>query len=84
MSGIMTPENILAALNNMESELSSQTGNEVWETIKDKFHTLKPMLRDRNDPEIHGGSGRVRGTSHYGNVKICRLLRIHKRGAYNV
>jgi hypothetical protein len=84
MSNIMTPDNIQAALDSLESELSSLTGNEAWGIIKDEFHTLKPMLRDRNDPEIHGGSGRVGGTSHYVNVKISRSFLIHKRGAYHV
>jgi len=51
MSSIMTPENIIAALENLESELPSLTGKEAWATIKDDFHTLKLRLQDSNDPE---------------------------------
>jgi hypothetical protein len=51
MSNIMTPDNILAALENMESELPSLTGQEAWATIKDDFHTLKLKLKDSNDHE---------------------------------
>jgi hypothetical protein len=51
MSSIMNPDNIQAALDSLESELSSLTGNEAWETIKDEFDTLKLELQDSNDPE---------------------------------
>lgn len=51
MSSIMTPDNILAALESLESQLPSLTGQEAWETIKDDFDTLKLSLRDSNDPE---------------------------------
>jgi len=51
MSSIMTPDNILAALDSLESELPSLTGNEAWETIKGDFDTLKLSLQDSNDPE---------------------------------
>ena len=51
MSSIMTPDNILAALESLESQLPSLTGKEAWETIKDDFDTLKLSLRDNNDPE---------------------------------
>ena len=85
MSSIMTPDNILVALDSLESELPSLTGKEAWETIKDDFNTLKLNLQDSNDPEIHNsGFERVRDTSHYVNVKICRSLLIRKRGAYHV
>ena len=85
MSSIMNPNNILAALNSLKSELPLLTGKEAWETIKDEFDTLKLELQDSNDPKIHSNeSVRVRGMAHYVNVKICRLLRIHKQGAYHV
>ena len=51
MSSIMTPDNILAAFENLESQLPSLTGKEAWETIKDDFNTLKLNLQDSNDPE---------------------------------
>lgn len=51
MSSIMTPENIQAALDSLESELPSLTGKDVWDSIKDEFHTLKQRLQDSNDPE---------------------------------
>ena len=51
MSSIMTPDNILAALKSLESELPLLIGKEAWETIKDDFDTLKLGLQDSNDPE---------------------------------
>ncbi len=51
MSSIMNPNNILAALNSLKSELPLLTGKEAWETIKDEFDTLKLELQDSNDPE---------------------------------
>jgi len=45
MPGIMTPENILAALDSLESELPALTGKEAWGAIKDDFHTLKQRLQ---------------------------------------
>ena len=51
MSSIMTPENILAALESLKSQLPSLTGKEAWETIKDDFDTLKLSLQDSNDPK---------------------------------
>jgi hypothetical protein len=51
MSSIMTPDNILAALESLESELPLLTGQEAWYTIKDDFYALKLRLQDSNDPE---------------------------------
>ncbi len=51
MPGIMTPENILAALDGLESELPALTGKEAWGTIKDDFHTLKQRLQKSCDSE---------------------------------
>jgi hypothetical protein len=51
MSSIMTPDNILAALESLESELPSLTGQEAWTTIKDDFYALKLRLQNSNDPE---------------------------------
>jgi len=51
MSSIMTPDNILAALENLERQLPLLTGKEAWETIKNDFNTLKLSLQDSNDPE---------------------------------
>jgi len=51
MSSIMTPDNILAALENMKGELPSLIGQEAWATIKDDFYALKLRLQDSNDSE---------------------------------
>lgn len=51
MSSIMTPGNILAALDSLEGEMPSLTGEDAWETIKDEFLTLRLRLRGSNDPE---------------------------------
>ncbi|MEA1893887.1 MAG: hypothetical protein U9N36_01545 [Euryarchaeota archaeon] len=51
MPGIMTPDNIQAALESLESELPSLTGKETWETIKDEFHALKHRLQESDNPE---------------------------------
>ena len=51
MPGIMTPDNIQAALESLESELPSLTGKEAWETIKDEFRALKHRLQESDDPE---------------------------------
>lgn len=47
----MTPENIQAALDSLESELPSLTGKDVWDSIKDEFHTLKQRLQESDDNE---------------------------------
>lgn len=47
----MTPDNIQAALESLESELPSLTGKDAWNTIKDEFHTLKRRLQESDDPE---------------------------------
>ncbi|KAF5416053.1 MAG: hypothetical protein C5S48_04195 [Candidatus Methanogaster sp.] len=51
MPGIMTPDNIQAALESLESELPSLTGKEAWETIKDEFRALEHGLQESDDPE---------------------------------
>lgn len=51
MSSTMTPDNIQAALESLESELPSLTGKDAWNTIKDEFHTLKRRLQESDDPE---------------------------------
>ncbi|MCD4843225.1 MAG: hypothetical protein K8R25_01935 [Methanosarcinales archaeon] len=51
MSSIMNPNNILAALNSLKSELPLLTGKEGWKTINYEFDTLKLELQDCNDPE---------------------------------
>jgi len=51
MSSIMTPGNILAALDSLEGEMPSLTDEDAWETIKDEFLTLRLRLRGSNDPE---------------------------------
>ncbi|KAF5416786.1 MAG: hypothetical protein U9N46_05350 [Euryarchaeota archaeon] len=51
MPGIMTPDNILAALESRKSELPSLTGKEAWEGIEDEFHRLKRMLQESDDSE---------------------------------
>lgn len=47
----MTPDNIQAALDSLESELPSLTGKEAWETIKDEFRALEHGLQESDDPE---------------------------------
>ena len=53
MPGIMTPENIQAALDSLKSELPSLTGRDAWEAIEDEFHTLKIRLQASDDTEEH-------------------------------
>ena len=64
---------------------SIRTDAELRELIEEHPELMQVRAIGSHSPKIHGnGSGRVRGTSHYVNAMICRLLRIHKRGVYYV
>lgn len=71
MSSIMTPGNILTALDSLEGELPSLTGKDAWETIKDEFYTLMSQMRNSNDPEEAIDSRRIWST-------FCSHMNMHE------
>jgi len=73
------PSGLLARLRSMLSE------KKLCELIEEHPELLSIQALGKRDPEIHGsGSRRVRSKAYYVNLKICRSLVIHKRGAYHV
>jgi len=73
------PSGLLARLRSMLSE------TKLCKLIEEHPELLSIRALGKRDPEIHGsGSRRVRSKAYYVNLKICRSLLIHKRGAYHV